>query len=132
MAGEKGLTHGNPVPTLLAKLVEGMEQASKSPDLKCPECGITFEEFRSKGRLGCPKDYEAFASELVPLLEKVHSAKKHVGRLPLGRAPDTAREDRLLRLRRELTQAVKDEKYEEAAKIRDEIHQNEEALRGPR
>ena len=23
----------------------------------CPVCGITFYEFRSQGRLGCPHDY---------------------------------------------------------------------------
>ena len=131
-ASEKGLTHGNPVPTMLASLVEGMEKASKGPDLTCTECGVTYEEFRAKGRLGCPKDYEVFASELVPLLEKVHGAKRHAGRLPEGRAPDTARDDRLLHMRRELGQAVKDEKYEEAARLRDEIRKAEEASRGPR
>jgi protein arginine kinase activator len=131
-AGEKGLTHGNPIPTLLASLVEGMEKAGKAPEMKCPECGITFEEFRAKGRLGCPKDYDVFASELVPLLEKVHSAKRHAGRLPAGGAPDTARDDRLLRLRRELGTAVKEEKYEDAARLRDEIRRAEESARGPR
>ena len=25
----------------------------------CPVCGITFYEFRSQGRLGCPHDYVA-------------------------------------------------------------------------
>jgi protein-arginine kinase activator protein McsA len=35
------------------------------------------------------------------------------------------------RLRRELARAVKEEQYEEAARIRDEIRVAEEALRGP-
>jgi protein arginine kinase activator len=131
-AGQKGLTHGGPIPSLLQSLVEGMVSATRGSETRCPECGITFEEFRSKGRLGCPRDYEVFEKELVPLLEKIHSAKRHAGRLPKGATPDTAREDRLLRLRRELTTAISEEKYEEAARLRDEIRTAEEALRGAR
>jgi hypothetical protein len=85
---------------------------------RCPECGISFEEFRAKGRLGCPKDYEVFAKDLGPLLEKIHGSRQHVGRVPRGAGPDTSREDRLLRLRRDLARAVKDEQYEEAARLR--------------
>jgi protein arginine kinase activator len=129
-ASQKGLTHGTLVPPLLASLVEGMQQAVKGPDLKCPQCGITFDEFRAKGRLGCPHDYEAFASELQPLIEKIHGAKRHAGRLPRGAPPASGREDRLASLRRELAQAVRDEKYEDAAKLRDEIRQVEEKARG--
>src|SRR4051812_5981188 len=29
----------------------------------CPVCGITFFEFRNKGRLGCPHDYVCFQKE---------------------------------------------------------------------
>ena len=131
-AGQKGLTHGGPIPSLLAHLVEGIQHASKGPETRCPQCGISFEEFRSKGRLGCPQDYEVFEKELAPLIEKIHSAKRHAGRLPQGAVPDTAREDRLLRLRRELASAVKEEMDEAAARLRDEIRTTEEALRGAR
>lgn len=128
-AQEKGLAHGvGPVPGLLASLVG--EKAS-APAPTCPECGITFEEFRAKGRFGCPKDYEVFATDLEPLLEKVHGARRHAGRLPAGVTPDLARDERLRRLRRELARAVKEEQYEEAARIRDELRSAEEALRGP-
>jgi protein arginine kinase activator len=127
-AGEKDLTHGSgAIPNLLAQLVGERKAAS---DLRCPECGISFEEFRAKGRLGCPKDYEVFEAELAPLLEKIHGAKKHVGRLPGGQPADAGREERLRKLRRELQKAVKAEQFEEAARIRDEIKSAEEALRG--
>lgn len=129
-ANQQGLSHGNPVPALLQSLVEG--RATEPGNVtRCPECGISFEEFRAKGRLGCPKDYEVFAKDLGPLLEKIHGSRQHVGRMPRGAGPDTSREDRLLRLRRDLARAVKDEQYEEAARLRDEIRVAEEALRGP-
>ena len=129
-ASQKGLTHGTLVPPLLASLVEGMQQAARGPELKCPQCGITFDEFRAKGRLGCAHDYEAFAAELDPLIEKIHGAKRHVGRLPQSEPAAPGRDERLVSLRRELAQAVRDEKYEDAAKLRDEIRRAEEKTRG--
>ncbi len=48
------------------------EELAKLDQRACPVCGITFFEFRSKGRLGCPHDYVFFAKELEPLLLNVH------------------------------------------------------------
>jgi protein arginine kinase activator len=129
-ASQKGLTHGTLIPPLLASLVEGMHAATKGPELKCPKCAMTFDEFRSKGRLGCPHDYEAFEAELAPLVEKIHGAKRHAGRVPRSEPPASGGDDRLASLRRELAQAVRDEKYEDAAKLRDEIRRAEETSRG--
>lgn len=130
-ANAQGLTGGPPIPAMLANLVQGVRRSNaKSP--KCPDCGITFDDFRAKGRFGCPKDYEVFEELLGPLLEKIHGSKRHVGRLPRGRTEATAAVgDRLLRLRRDLQSAVKAEQYEKAAGIRDEILKAEEAQRNP-
>ena len=101
---------------------------------KCPHCGITFEEFRAKGRFGCPRDYEVFREALVPLLQKMHGgAQRHVGRLPRGQDEvETTVGDRLLQLRRELHEAITEEKYEDAARLRDEIAEIERATRQQR
>ncbi|MDZ4684883.1 MAG: UvrB/UvrC motif-containing protein [Planctomycetaceae bacterium] len=91
----------------------------------CPSCGITFKEFRSQGRLGCPHDYIAFQSELLPLLENIHGETQHVGKVP-KRAPQASQHQfKLVRLRSRLKAAVDEELYEEAARIRDEISQIE-------
>lgn len=87
----------------------------------CPNCGITFREFRSQGRLGCPHDYIAFEAELLPLLENIHGEMQHCGKFP-KRAPDASRRQfSLIRLRNELRTAVDEENYEAAARLRDEI-----------
>ena len=48
----------------------------------CPNCGISFKEFRAQGRLGCPHDYVAFETELLPLLENIHGETQHMGKVP--------------------------------------------------
>jgi len=95
----------------------------------CPNCGITFREFRKLGRLGCPHDYIAFEAELLPLLENIHGDTQHVGKVP-KRSPDASRRHyRLIRLRNQLRVAVDEENYEEAARLRDEIQALEAELK---
>jgi len=65
-----------------------LEQSAKRRHLEsgvtCPHCGMTLAEFRAKGRLGCPYDYDIFREHLDPLLERIHNAAEHVGRIPGG------------------------------------------------
>lgn len=104
----------------------GLTSISEEADaLVCPNCGITFKEFRAQGRLGCAHDYIVFESELLPLLENIHGEIQHVGKVP-KRAPDASqRQFRLVKLRSRLRAAIEGEKYEEAAQLRDEISQLE-------
>lgn len=105
----------------------GIDDLEELDHLVCPNCGITFREFRSQGRLGCAHDYIAFEDELMPLLENIHGDTQHVGKFP-KRAPDTSqRQYQLIKLRSELRTAVEDENYEQAASLRDEIHNLEES-----
>jgi len=91
-------------------------------NLKCPNCGLMYSEFQSAGRLGCPQDYEIFRQNLVPLIERVHSGLQHVGKAPknVGRTYRVERE--MNRLQKELEAAVAREDYENAALLRDKIH----------
>lgn len=132
-ATAQGLTNEVTVPSMLAQVVTQAVRGHVSEKLECPHCGITFKDFRRKGRLGCPMDYEVFAEPLEPMLRKMHDNRtRHRGRLPSG-SLDAQNEvaERLLHLRRELNDAISSERYEEAARIRDEIQSVENAgLRG--
>jgi protein arginine kinase activator len=87
--------------------------------LTCPECGMQFMEFRQQGRLGCPHDYEVFRSGLEGLLERIHRATRHVGKVPRRGADGAVEQAEILDLRRRLRVAVEAESYEEAARLRD-------------
>jgi protein arginine kinase activator len=114
------------IEDLLGGLKTGKASARGRADA-CPGCGMLPAEFRSKGRLGCPRCYEAFRGDLMPLLQRIHESQTHRGRLP-GRAspvPSAAADQGLLDLRRRLEDAVRGERYEEAAKLRDDLRRAE-------
>jgi protein arginine kinase activator len=89
--------------------------------LTCPHCGITFKDFRSTGRLGCPQDYEIFRTQLVPLLENIHGEQKHQGKSPRRTYQGARNTSALGGLRRQLQNAIGREDYELAAQLRDKI-----------
>ncbi len=96
----------------------------------CPGCGLSAADFRKKGRLGCPRCYDAFRADLMPLLQRIHEAQSHTGRLPttlseLPAEPDRPQDDELSELRTRLEAAVRGERYEEAAQLRDELRRAE-------
>ena len=81
---------------------------------------MKYAQFRTTGRLGCPGDYEAFHAELEPLLERVHRGTRHAGKVP-ARYRRQLHATRLDQLHVDLQQAVREERYEEAARLRDQI-----------
>ncbi len=96
--------------------------------LRCPECGIKFVDFRNSGRLGCAHDYQEFREELLPLLENIHGdPPRHTGKVPRRLPQNKQMQPELVQLRKQLSQAVNKEAYEEAARLRDRIRELEES-----
>jgi len=89
----------------------------------CPDCGMTYAEFRQNGRFGCPKDYDVFGKEVVALLERIHNgASRYSGKTPDGgQVVDGEPVDETSEVRARLAEAIEAEDYEEAARLRDEI-----------
>jgi len=92
-------------------------------NVACPNCEISYAEFKRGGRLGCPRDYAVFKQGLLPFLERVQGATQHRGKIPQGSVRGTVQAAELLRLRRELNAAIASERYEEAAQLRDKIRE---------
>lgn len=121
--------------SILANLASiHQKPAEAAPHVVCPDCGFNLERFRREGRLGCENCYRRFASELIPMMRKIHGSLQHTGKRPgagTGEEP-TARKKtaRLDELKLQLKQAVKAEEYERAAGLRDEIRALETAGEG--
>lgn len=93
----------------------------------CPQCGMTISAFNYQGRLGCDKCYEAFQQHLIPLIKRIQGSTSYEGRLPQRGAEDLKVEQTIKQLRNDLIQAVKQEQFERAAQIRDEIKSLEQS-----
>ena len=115
-----------PISELLDNLVSSQEQVKELKDLSCPQCDISWNQFRKQGLLGCPHDYTAFAKPLSTLIERAQEgAKKHLGRVPENSDENLTQQLKLLRLRQNLHQALEEEDYESAVRLRDEINKCE-------
>ena len=108
------------------KVGQTAEELARLDQQACPVCGITFYEFRHQGRLGCPHDYVCFEEDLEPLIVNIHGESTHTGKRPKRVGANTSRQTDLIRLRREMKQAVEQEKYEQASQLRDEIQNIEQ------
>jgi protein arginine kinase activator len=125
--GGKAFKGGAIVHDLLHEVLPGTSDDEPGTYRSCPSCGLTYGQFRRTGRLGCEECYQAFHSELAPLFERIHRGIRHVGKSP-DRTPEqrgVAR--RLAELSGLLDEAVKNEAFEEAARLRDQIRELEEA-----
>lgn len=48
----------------------------------CDVCGMTFNDFRNTGKLGCGNCYKLFGDRLKPILRRLHGNADHVGKSP--------------------------------------------------
>jgi protein arginine kinase activator len=129
-AVEEGVTvkvTNAPINELLEKFVlKHSGEVSGQTEMVCDHCGLSYEEFRKTGQLGCPHCYEVFEQVLTPLLARAHGGHtQHIGKVPRQAGRDQHRQQRLLQLRRQLDEAVVAERFEQAASLRDQVRQLE-------
>ncbi|MBE6729873.1 MAG: hypothetical protein E7568_06550 [Ruminococcaceae bacterium] len=93
---------------------------------RCDCCGATFSKIASNGKVGCGKCYDKFRTQLLPYLKRVHGSTNHIGKKLSKEQLIVTPTDKVSELRKKLAELVKNEKYEEAAVIRDEIKKYEE------
>jgi protein arginine kinase activator len=100
--------------------------------IKCPTCGMTYQDFKTIGQLGCPDCYKAFKKNLMPLLKRIHGSTQYFGKMPAvssapsgkaqsARAKVVSVAQELQELKTKLQKAVQQEEFEEAARLRDRI-----------
>lgn len=129
-AQEKGTdfkTHFNFVDLLAG--ISDFEKLSKGKEpsvLKCPNCGLTYDEFTKHGRLGCPVCYQSMSKTLLPLIKRVQRSVHHIGKKPAKLPRNVQQAHGLQVLQEKLRQCIQSEEFEKAAQLRDEIKQQQE------
>ena len=127
MKGEHPFSEGFALPSLdplsssLFGGLFGFSQLGKETQKVCPGCNAAWSDLRRAGKAFCPQCYATFGEELSPTLRSLHGNVTHTGRAPADRREKREREDRLATLKKQLATAIAEEKFEDAAKLRDEI-----------
>ncbi len=125
-----GKTEHAPINELLSNFIKTHSAPARVDNPTCSGCGLTFAKFKETSLLGCPACYEAFAEQLHPLLEREHEyGSAHVGKVPRRANGQEAMNSRLLRLRKSLADAVANEDFRSAARLRDELKKIESQVK---
>ena len=106
----------------------GMPSGQKPSN--CTTCGYTQVDFKKSGRLGCPDCYVTFENGLNQMLRSMHKGLKHSGKAPKNYRNTRELAARSKKLEKELQKAVDEERYEDAAVIRDSLKALAETLHG--
>lgn len=105
--------------------------------VQCPKCHTTYGEFVANSSFGCSECYEVFGPLISDTIKKLQGSDRHVGKKPMlygmqdkrdenagAVAEETAQADARKEidfLSKKLKEAVADEDFAEAAKLRDLI-----------
>lgn len=127
---------------------EGMkDEDMQKTNVICPTCKMTYNEFLKYGKFGCEDCYKTFGLILDPYLKKIQGNIQHMGKQPkyqdvfveipefsdghlkqnaekqirTEKTADRHTKTEIERLQLKLKQAIAEEEYEEAAKLRDII-----------
>lgn len=98
---------------------------------RCDFCGSTYSDIAKSGHVGCAHCYEVFENELLPSIRRIHGNTTHCGKnsanpAKVAETPKETKKDKIKKLRAELDKAVKEQNFERAAELRDEIRGMEE------
>lgn len=100
-------------------------------EVKCSKCNMTFDDFQRIGKFGCAQCYTTFKRHLNPIFRRVHSGNtRHEGKVPKRQGKAIYRQREIDDFRMKLQQLIAEEKFEEAAVIRDEIRRLEAEKEG--
>ena len=127
----------------------------KPETLLCDKCGSSYEDFIDSGKFGCDECYNTFSNQIEALLKNIHGVNRHIGRSSktlglvenvenkeqekdgeqtkkaekqINNSTKKQKNKKLEELKERLKQEIREERYEDAAKTRDEIKKLENQM----
>jgi protein arginine kinase activator len=98
-------------------IVHKTKTTNESPEMiaPCPECGATLNDILTSQKISCPNCYK-FHKHLNVVMTQIEPNE-----VPSENDNTHEIDDHVQELEKQMRKAIKEENYEEAAKIRDEI-----------
>lgn len=107
-------------------MLPAVMQAGPPATLACPGCHCTWQQLNQASHLGCPDCYRCFRQPIEGALARLHGQTTHQGRRPQRAkggeevAPPSENLGRAW-IKDQLDRAVAEERYEDAARLRDQL-----------
>jgi len=122
---------GFPVPQQPMQPPKIPDIGAAPPDTtRCKECSLAFAQFQQHGMLGCTACYESFAHLMPRVLQVAQGgASRHHGKIPSRSSGRQHVHREIARLREQIEEAIKHERYEDAVELRDRIRALQDQLR---
>ena len=97
---------------------------------RCEFCGSTYPEIAKTGQVGCANCYTLFADQLYPSIRRMHGNTTHCGKnsgktVKAAKPAEMTKEEKIKDLQAQLDAAVKEQNFERAAELRDQIKEME-------
>ena len=88
----------------------------------CPVCKTTLRDFKATGKLGCSNCYDVFRQDVMNIIKRIAPHETHKQEaINVVKKEKVTKEEQIRILREEMKQAVSEERYEDAAKIKKQI-----------
>ncbi len=108
------------VRSLLGEIVSQIHtietQRARTSQVQC-SCGLTYEEFKETGYLGCPWCYDTFKTAIHEMLVDIERGTVHRGMIPPKHVYFLLVQKEIAYLQRRLKHLISREAYEEAARV---------------
>lgn len=118
----------NHLNNLLSFLLKANETDKKETESKCPNCQIPYSKIAETGFVGCSECYRYFSNQLELILQRIHGTNRHRGKIPQRAGASYVLWREINDLKAGLKSAVEQERFEEAARLRDEIKELEKKV----
>lgn len=89
--------------------------------IRCEKCSSTFDDIVKAGKIGCADCYGLFYDKLLPSLQRIHGKTRHEGKIAQSAGEEIKKERKISELKKEMDTAIKEQNFEYAAQIRDQI-----------
>ncbi|MCM1115902.1 MAG: UvrB/UvrC motif-containing protein [Clostridium sp.] len=98
---------------------------------RCSTCGSSFDDIVKSGHIGCSECYDKFSDKLEPSIKRIHGKTHHIGKFVSYSEDNTAEKaapeiSEMERLKQQLKDAIKEQRFEDAAVLRDKINEMSE------
>lgn len=105
------------------------KQQPGAGQLECPVCNLTFGKFLEIGKFGCPTCYDTFHKRLPQVFGKLHNGQStHTGKIPASFNKMYLIKRKVEEIRLKMQEAVEEERFEDAATLRDEANKLQQRL----